>query len=64
MNGRTEDEDMVIKPDWMNNTNAVIEGNLLKIIQQAIKDGGVLPEDYADIFVLRCPAGVWIFDWA
>ena len=33
-------------------------------IMAAIEAGGVFGEDFADIFVLRRPAGVWIVDWA
>ena len=51
----------------MNNTNSDIR-MFDKVISDAIKNGGVLPEELADIFKLT-PVKVgdetrWIIDWA
>lgn len=34
-----------------------------KAIMTAIANGGVLPEELADMFTLTRPAGVWILDF-
>ena len=53
-----------MKLAYVNNTNAVIDAQMHAMLMASIDANGVLPEDFADIFILSCPAGVWLLNWA
>lgn len=48
---------------YVNNTGTDVRPFEAAILT-AIENGGVFGEDFADIFALSRPAGVWILSWA